>query len=466
MMAAARRTEFGIILVHKLDRFARDDYEHVVTERELEKLGIQLMSVSEPLDASSPAGYLSRRIMQVISSWYIKNLAVEAKKGMKQKVKQGGWAWLAPLGYINRKDKNNAWIDVDPEVGPLVTKAFKEMATGKYTLSEWTQHAFNIGYRNRSGTKISRSKWHDVFHNRFYLGKTAWGRNGEEERDGNHTPLVDPITFAKVQDVLAKHDHYKKRVQRHDYLLRGLVFSVDANSPCLVTTQPRKQASYYRSKARVNGSQVYYNCRQIDSQVTKLIKSLAVEADDRPRLQSALSDWLTEMNKEVEGSELSKTRQRLEFVANKKKNINRMAAEEVISWDEFRELRDEVEKEEAELTSRIDFITRHQTLFAADFELALDIVCNLNWLYEKGNLDERRLLLEALFKRIALKEDKIVNYELNPPFGLFCNPEGLLTAPSDSKDSNSRVRFESLVAGDPGFEPGLTDPESAVLPLD
>jgi len=97
MMAAARRKEFEVIIVHKLDRFARDDYEHVVSERELEKLGIRLESVSEPLDVSSPAGYLSRRIMQVISSWYIKNLATEAKKGMKQKVAQGGWPWLAPL---------------------------------------------------------------------------------------------------------------------------------------------------------------------------------------------------------------------------------------------------------------------------------------------------------------------------------------------------------------------------------
>ena len=34
-----------------------------------------------------------------------------------------------------------------------------------------------------------------------------------------------------------------------------------------------------------------------------------------------------------------------------------MAAEEVINWDEFIELRDELEGEEATLKSRIDFIT-------------------------------------------------------------------------------------------------------------
>ncbi len=463
MMAAARRKEFEAIIVHKLDRFARDDYEHVVSERELEKLGIRLESVSEPLDVSSPAGYLSRRIMQVISSWYIKNLAAEAKKGMKQKVAQGGWPWLAPIGYVNHKDKNDTWVDVDPELGPVITKAFQEMATGTYTLNEWTAHAFALGYRSKSGGKISRSKWHDLFHNRFYLGKTGWGRRGEEQ-DGNHTALTDSVTFAKVQEVLAKHDHYKKRTQRHDYLLRGLLYSLDANSPCLVTTQPSKRISYYRSKTKINGSQVYYSCREIDEEAGEVVKSLAIQQECRPQLQTDLKEWLEEMGKSDEDSELSRARQRLEFLVTKRKNVNRMAAEQIIGWDEFKELRDELEGEEATLKSRIDFITRHQTLFAADFELALDIACNLGWLYEKGKFEERRLLVETLFKGINVQKGKILSYELNPPFAIFCNTRK--HSSGSNEVGSSLVRYESLVAGDEGFEPSLTDSESAVLPLD
>ena len=175
LLAAARRREFDLVLVHKLDRFARDDYEHVVSERELEKLNIRLESVSEPLDPSSPAGYLSRRIMQVISSWYIKNLAAEAKKGMKQKAEKGGWPWLAPIGYVNKHDKHRAWLEPDPALGPLITKAFDEMATGKWTLRDWRQHAASLGYRSRKAQPISLAHWQRIFHNRCYVGKTRWG---------------------------------------------------------------------------------------------------------------------------------------------------------------------------------------------------------------------------------------------------------------------------------------------------
>ena len=138
-----------------------------------------------------------------------------------------------------------------------------------------------------------------------------------------------------------------------------------------------------------------------------------------------------------------------------------MAAEQIIDWDEFKELRNEVESEEAELRSRIDFITKHQTLFAADFELAMDIACNVGWLYEKGNFEERRLLAETLFKRINISQASIESYELNPPFNMFC----ALRRPSDSPNMPSLVRHVSLVAAEPGFEPGLRDPKSPVLPL-
>lgn len=79
-----------------------------------------------------------------------------------------------------------------------------------------------------------------------------------------------------------------------------------------------------------------------------------------------------------------------------------MAAEDVIRWDEFKELRDEIKSEEASLRSRIDLLTRHKVLFAADFELALDIARNLRWLRGKGNYEEGRLLVETLFERLLV----------------------------------------------------------------
>jgi len=141
MIVAARNKEFDVILVHKFDRFARNDYDFVVYEKELEDLGIVVESVSEPGDASTPAGYIGRRMMQVISTWYSKNLAIEVKKGMQKKVENGGWPKPVTFGYKNVSNKSSSWVEVDPQNGPFITEAFKEMAAGKWTLEEWSNHA-------------------------------------------------------------------------------------------------------------------------------------------------------------------------------------------------------------------------------------------------------------------------------------------------------------------------------------
>jgi hypothetical protein len=336
---------------------------------------------------------------------------------MKQKVERGGWPWQAPTGYLNRRDKNRAWVEADPVMGPLITRAFEEMATGKWTLAAWTRHAVGQGYRSRKGQPLTKSAWHRIFHNRFYLGKTWWGP--ADERDGDHPALTDAITFQRVQEVLAVHGHHRRPVRRHSYLLKGLLYSLDANSFCTGCTQVDKGQAYYRSTARINGRQVYYNSREVDAQVEEIVKGLEIAPETRPVMQQALTDWLLEMTGSGEGSDLQRSRARLEQLQRKRKNLNRMAAEDMVSWEEFKELRAEIEAEEAALSSRIQMVMQHQTLLAADFELALDIASNLGWLYGRGNFDERRLLVETLFKQVNVRGDSVVAYELNPPFNMF-----------------------------------------------
>jgi len=81
------------------------------------------------------------------------------------------------------------------------------------------------------------------------------------KRNDSHEPVVDEDIFAQVQQVLREHDKYRQRTQRHKYLLRGLLYSLDAGSPCWAETHLNKGISYYRSSARVNGSQIFYNAR-------------------------------------------------------------------------------------------------------------------------------------------------------------------------------------------------------------
>lgn len=417
MIAAARAQQFQVILVHKFDRFARNDYDFIVYEKELEELGIAIESISEPGDVSTPAGYISRRMMQIISTWYSKNLSIEVKKGMLKSVENGGWPKTAPLGYLNKHDDNSAWIEVDPKNGPLITEAFHEMASGKWTLAEWADHAFASGYRSRRGGRIGKQAWSNIFHHRFYLGET-WLKAGEDvPQKGAHQPLIDESTFTAVQQVLRKHDKYKQRTQRHKYLLSGLLHSCDSDSPCWVETHPKKRISYYRTRAKVNGKHIYYNTRDVDVQVGNIFKDITITEKARRQLRKEIAAWFA--NEDKGNDRLEKATERMAKLQKMEKNLQRLAIEGELSIEDFKEHRRQIEGEKAKLTNTIDGIKQRHRLVKADFEIALQLATELDFLFDKGNIDEKKLLCQTVFKRLYVKEGKIADMDFNSPFGLI-----------------------------------------------
>ena len=62
-------TKFHTILVWKLSRFARNKFDSVTYEHMLEKRGVKVISVTEPID-DSPAGEMLRGFSQALDAYY------------------------------------------------------------------------------------------------------------------------------------------------------------------------------------------------------------------------------------------------------------------------------------------------------------------------------------------------------------------------------------------------------------
>ena len=57
------------------------------------------------------------------SKYYIDNLSENIKRGHRQKLKNGLWPQMAPLGYLNNRETKQ--IYVDKEKSSLIKKAFE-----------------------------------------------------------------------------------------------------------------------------------------------------------------------------------------------------------------------------------------------------------------------------------------------------------------------------------------------------
>jgi DNA invertase Pin-like site-specific DNA recombinase len=66
MMRDARRGEFAVLLVWALDRFGRDTIGNLLAVRELDRLGVRIVSVQDAwLDTTGPA----RELLVAVMSW-------------------------------------------------------------------------------------------------------------------------------------------------------------------------------------------------------------------------------------------------------------------------------------------------------------------------------------------------------------------------------------------------------------
>lgn len=75
---------FSAVLVWKFSRFARNQEESIFYKSLLRKNGIEVISVSEPVD-DGPFGKLIERIIEWSDEYYSIRLSGEVRRGMTEK---------------------------------------------------------------------------------------------------------------------------------------------------------------------------------------------------------------------------------------------------------------------------------------------------------------------------------------------------------------------------------------------
>jgi site-specific DNA recombinase len=84
MLRQAEAGRFGVLIVHKLDRFSRSVVDQLNAFDALTKAGVGFVSATEGnFDFSTPAGRLQMTVLGAVNEWYVNNLSAEVSKGLK-----------------------------------------------------------------------------------------------------------------------------------------------------------------------------------------------------------------------------------------------------------------------------------------------------------------------------------------------------------------------------------------------
>lgn len=203
MFAVIKERPADYLIVHKLDRFARNRYDAALYRKLLKEKGMKLVSVLERLD-DSPESIIMEGLLESMNEYYSANLSREAKKGMKENVlngkRNGG---KAPIGYTIVRQHLVPNIDAQK-----VTAIFEMYAEGK-SYKDMEEY---------SGWPHSNIR--NMLKNEVYLGHLISGQNRYENA---HEPLVSQDTWNACRRRMSNANSNASNRAKHDYMLSRML---------------------------------------------------------------------------------------------------------------------------------------------------------------------------------------------------------------------------------------------------
>ena len=88
MIKDSEKRLFDIVLVWKLDRFARNRYDSAHYEYQLERNHVKLVSATEPI-SDGPAGIMVKSMLTGMAEYYSAELSEKVVRGMTENVLKG-----------------------------------------------------------------------------------------------------------------------------------------------------------------------------------------------------------------------------------------------------------------------------------------------------------------------------------------------------------------------------------------
>lgn len=389
MCRLLRAGKADAVVVEKTDRLYRNLKDRVtIDDLQKELHFVKEGSILTP--TSKSADKFIADIKLVVAKNYIDNLSEEAKKGMLEKARQGIWPSRAPIGYINVVQGGRRVIAPCPTLGPKIQLLFNVYANGECSARLLSQFAQDIGLTSRRGKLLSPSVIHAMLRSKIYLGRFDW--HGIEYV-GIHEPLVDQITWKRVQRILDGRTVESQPVSK-DFTYRGLI---RCTCGCLLSAFIKKGKYVYYSCSGYKGCKKKFIREEwITEQVAAQFERLAIEDRYLIPLRKQLRH-LFEQNKDQHFKTYELMEAQKATLDGKLENLYLDYLAGRISVSTYDSLRVTWENESSEIARQLDASIAGKSATWEDLAFFCDSLSNLSNRFKSAeNAQKREMFIGAL----------------------------------------------------------------------
>jgi len=314
MIYTAKRSDnpFDVVVVHSLSRFSRDSLHSEFYVRELRRVGVELVSITQEV-AQDPTGEMFRKLLNIFDEHQSRENAKHVHRAMLANARQGFWnGSVPPFGYRTevaerRGTKDKKVLVVDEEESRTVRTIFA-LATGRdgrpmgvKAIASW----LNERGITRRGYRFATGGVHAILTCETYAGTHHFNRR--DSRTGRPRPpsewvaidvpaIIGPETFNAARALLQSRAPKctPPRVVNTPTLLAGIARCGHCGAALIQNTGKGGQYRYYACSRKLK--QGHLACTGMRMPMEKLDDLVIGEVARRilhpDRLRILLDDYL------------------------------------------------------------------------------------------------------------------------------------------------------------------------------
>jgi site-specific DNA recombinase len=193
------KEKVSFILVYSLERFSRND-NSIWLSGQLRKLGIEIVSVTQPIDTSNPSGQMQQKMLFLFGEFDNQLRKQKCMAGIKEMLLRGDWPTSPPLGYDSVRVNGKRRIIINQK-GKLLRQAFFWKAE-----DQLSNESIRLRLKEK-GMALNHQRISEIFRNPFYCGFMAHNMLEGKLAPGNHEKMVSSEVFLKINGLLDQNAH-------------------------------------------------------------------------------------------------------------------------------------------------------------------------------------------------------------------------------------------------------------------
>ena len=402
--------DISAILVQDTDRWCRSTLDHLTTKSILEKAGIQLISISQPLIDNSPEGNLVDTVIASVNAFQSQITGRKVSKVMEQKARSGIWPGWAPLGFINTEapspssNLDKRIVIPDPDRASYITLAFELYSTGNFSVKALRDKLHKMGLRSKSGNKVQVSVLLNTLKNPFYTGKMLWRG---EILQGKHEPLTTPDIFERCQEVMAIHNQNACRRRKHSYLLRGYVFCACGRRMWAEKHVKKNGLNFDHYYCKSCGKGSYVNTDSLENQIEKRFEAIQITKEYAQEILDTAKQILEEFRQSSQDESQILLNRKAKIEARMREAENNLL-DKTIDKETFRGIYDRLREELDGVMNGLARINQDHSKTLEAVERLVDLAENIGNAYKQARFELKRHYLNIFFSKFLVNEGRVV----------------------------------------------------------